>query len=302
MLSLFHPRREIPRLSRGLAALVGFIIFGIAWNLLSLDYERDGKAFLLPSPQRVASTFADYFGYGSKTEAKVKAARQTLPAGQELDKTVLEIRTEARLELGILGADLRVSIVRVTLAFLLSVAVGVPIGIAIGSLKIFESLIQPLVEFIRYVPVPALVPLLMIIFGIGEAPKIMLIFIGTVFQLMLMTADEIRRVPYELLQVSYTLGGSRIEAITKVLLPGSLPGIFDAMRLCNGWAWTWLIVAELVAANEGMGFRIVKYQRFLLTDKIFVYLIVLGLIGLLIDFLFRALNQRMFRWAETNKR
>lgn len=134
------------------------------------------------------------------------------------------------------------------------------------------------------------------LFGIGEAPKIMLIFLGTVFQLLLMVSDEIRRVPNDLVQACYTLGGHWDEAVTKVLFPAAAPGIFDAMRLCQGWAWTWLIVAELVAANEGMGFRILKYQRFLLTDKIFVYLIVLGVVGLVMDVLFRLAHRLLFRW------
>ena len=110
-------------------------------------------------------------------------------------------------------------------------------------------------------------------------PKVMLIFVGTFFQLILMVADEIRRVPYDLIQVGYTLGAKRREILTHILWPAALPGIFDALRLCNGWAWTYLVVAELVAANEGLGYRILKFSRFLQTPKIFVYLIVLGIIA-----------------------
>jgi NitT/TauT family transport system permease protein len=198
--------------------------------------------------------------------------------------------------------DLKASVLRVSAGFLLAAVLALPIGLWLGSFRVFEGLLQPLIEFIRYVPVPALIPMLMLCFGIGEMAKIMLIFVGTFFQLVLMVADEVRRVPYELLQVSYTLGASRGEVMRKVLFKSSLPGIFDALRLCNGWAWTYLVVAELIAANEGLGYRILKFSRFLQTPKIFVYLLMLGILGLLFDFLFRQFNARVFHWADTTKR
>lgn len=201
-----------------------------------------------------------------------------------------------------LWVDVKASVARVSVGFLLAVAVAVPLGIWIGAFKVVEGLIQPLTEFIRYIPVPALIPILMVVFGIGETPKIMLIFVGTFFQLLLMVADEVRRVPYEWLQVSYTLGAKRGEAIRLILFKGALPGIFDALRLCHGWAWTYLVVAELIAANEGLGYRILKFSRFLQTPKIFVYLIVLGAIGLILDVLFRQFNRHIFHWADTTKR
>jgi len=118
----------------------------------------------------------------------------------------------------------------------------------------------------------------------------------------LMVADEIRRVPYELIQVGFTLGARRREILVQILWPAALPGVFDALRLCNGWAWTYLVVAELVAANEGLGYRILKFSRFLQTPKIFVYLIILGIIGLSLDFVFRRFNRAAFHWAVTDRR
>ncbi len=203
---------------------------------------------------------------------------------------------------GDLWTDVKVSFVRVTLGVLLSVTLAIPVGVVIGSFQVGQGLLQPLTEFIRYIPVPALIPLMMVLFGIGEPPKIMLIFVGTYFQMVLMVADEVRRVPYNLLQVGYTLGATRFEVIRSIIWPAALPGIFDALRLCNGWAWTYLVVAELVAANEGLGYRILKFSRFLQTPKIFVYLILLGVLGLTLDMLFRAFNRRMFHWAGTERR
>lgn len=198
--------------------------------------------------------------------------------------------------------DVKISFLRVTAGFLLSAIIGVPVGVLIGSFKFTEGLLQPLTEFVRYVPVPALIPILMLLFDLGELSKVMLIFVGTFFQLVLMVADEIRRVPYELLQVSYTLGARRGEAIRLVLWKAAMPGIFDSLRLCNGWAWTYLVVAELIAANEGLGYRVLKFYRFVQTPKIFVYLLILGALGLLLDFAFRKINQRLFHWADTTKR
>jgi len=201
-----------------------------------------------------------------------------------------------------LQSDIEMSFQRVTYGFLLSVVLAVPLGLLIGAFKLGEGFFQPLTEFIRYIPVPALIPVLMIIFGIGELSKVMLIFIGTFFQLVLMVADETRRVPYDLLQVSYTLGARRDEVVTQVLLRGAMPGIFDAMRLCLGWAWSYVIVAELVAANEGLGYRILKFSRFLQTPKIWFYLLVLGCIGLGLDVIFRAVGRHVFHWADTSRR
>jgi NitT/TauT family transport system permease protein len=143
---------------------------------------------------------------------------------------------------------------------------------------------------------------MMLFFGIEDFAKVMLIFVGTFFQLLLMVADEARRVPYELLQVSYTLGARRHEVVTRVLLRGALPGIFDALRLCHGWAWSWVIVAEFVAATEGLGFRVLKYYRFVQTPKMWSYLLVLGAIGLALDLLFRAAGRRWFHWADATRR
>ena len=141
----------------------------------------------------------------------------------------------------------------------------------------------------------------MVLFGIGELSKIMLIWVCTFFQLLLMVTAEVRMVPQYLLQVSYTLGARRLETMRLVLWRSAMPGIFDALRLVHGWAWTYVVVAELIAANEGLGYRILKFSRFLQTPKIWVYLLVLGLIGLALDFLFRKLNRRLFHWADTTK-
>lgn len=220
-----------------------------------------------------------------------------LPTPREVVGAALEAFRDENLWL-----DLRASFVRVTAGFLLAALIGIPVGLCMGGFRTFEALVQPLTEFVRYIPVPALIPICMVVFGIDELSKVMLIWVGTFFQLSLMVADEVRRVPHELLQVSYTLGASRAQVLRLVLWRAAMPGVFDALRLCNGWAWTYLVVAELVAANEGMGFRVLKFSRFLQTPKIWVYLLLLGVIGLGLDLLFRRSNRRLFHWADTTQR
>ncbi|MBL8021730.1 MAG: ABC transporter permease [Leptospirales bacterium] len=260
----FLLRRDIPRRVYYIAAAAAFVSCVLGWALLSA--QSFVNPVFLPSPHSVTNA-------------------------------AIELISDPNFLL-----DIQMSIFRVTAGFLLAAALAIPIGVMIGSYQIAEGFLQPLTEFVRYVPVPALIPILMLLFGIGEAPKIMLIFVGTFFQLILMVADEIRRVPYELLMVGYTLGARKREIISQILFRASLPGIFDALRLANGWAWTYLVVAELIAANEGLGYRILKFSRFLQTPKIVVYLILLGLLGLLIDYLFRKFNQRVFHWADTTKK
>jgi NitT/TauT family transport system permease protein len=256
------PRRDIPDRAYVLLAVLSFVGAAAAWPWLSAPPFVN--PVFIPSPRRVLAEFG------------------TLFTGDQ-------------------WADVRISFLRVTAGFLLSAALAIPIGIAIGAFKVGEGLLQPFTEFVRYIPVPALIPILIVLCGIGESPKIMLIFIGTFFQLVLMVADEIRRVPYDLVQVGYTLGARRGEIVTRILLPAAMPGIFDALRLCNGWAWTYLVVAELVASNEGLGYRILKFGRYIQTPKIFVYLIILGIIGLTLDLIFRRLNRAAFHWAEKER-
>ena len=145
-------------------------------------------------------------------------------------------------------------------------------------------------------PAVAFIPLVMLWVGIDEGSKIAIIFIGTFFQMVLMVAEDVRRVPSAQIEAAQTLGATRSEVIQLVLLPSAKPALLDTMRVTMGWAWTYLVVAELVAANSGLGYAILKAQRFLQTDKIFAGIILIGLIGLVIDQLFRLAHRKAFPW------
>lgn len=198
---------------------------------------------------------------------------------------------------GILMADASASICRVMLGFLLAAVVGVPLGILMGSFATIRALLEPLSGFLRYMPAAAFTPLLIIYLGIDEAPKIALIAIGTVFFNMLMVMDAVKFVPRELIETTLTLGGSQRQVVAQVISRYTLPSIIDTLRINMATAWNLLVVAELLAAEVGLGKRIQLAQRFFRTEQIFADLLVLGLIGFAIDLAFRLLLRLTCRWS-----
>ncbi len=194
---------------------------------------------------------------------------------------------------GLLG-DTAVSMYRVTAGFVLAAVMAVPLGVFIGTLRPVQAFFEPLMEFARYLPAVAFVPLVLLWVGIGEGSKIAIIWIGTFFQMVLMTADDVRRVPAAQIEVARTMGARQGEILSRVVLKSAWPAIVDTLRITMGWAWTYLVVAELVAANSGLGYAILKAQRFLQTDKIFVGILAIGIIGLAMDQLFRLIHRCAF--------
>jgi len=190
------------------------------------------------------------------------------------------------------------SVYRVMVGWSLAAAAAVPLGLAIATSRRTASFLAPLMEFARYLPVVALVPLTLLYFGIGDGQKFAIIFLGTFFQLVLMVADSVSSVPPDLSRAAATLGASRWQTYRLVLFPGALPGIMDDLRITVGWAWTYLVVAELVAANSGLGYMILRAQRFLAIDRIFAGLLIIGVLGLLTDYLFKLLARVVTPWSE----
>lgn len=198
---------------------------------------------------------------------------------------------------GDLQTDITFSLFRVLTGFLLVAIISIPLGTLMGAFASIRALLEPIIGIIRYMPAPAFIPLLILYFGLDETPKIMLIFIGTLFFNTLMVMDAVKFVPQELIETTYTLGGRRLQVLLQVIFPFIIPNIIDACRVNMAASWNLVIVAELVAATEGLGRRISVAQRFLKTDEIFVGLIVIGLIGLAIDLLFRLLLRLSCKWS-----
>lgn len=166
-----------------------------------------------------------------------------------------------------------------------------------GSFASIRASLEALFGLIRYMPAPAFIPLLIIYQGIGEEPKITLIFMETFFFNALMVMDTVKFVSKDLIEATYMLGGNRLQTLTTVIFSHVIPGILDACRINLAAAWQLVIVAELVAATEGLGRRISVAGRFLRTDEIFVDLIVIGLIGLVLDLLFQYAIRVICRWS-----
>ncbi|OOG42916.1 ABC transporter permease [Polaromonas sp. A23] len=193
--------------------------------------------------------------------------------------------------------DIGMTVWRVLGGFLIAAVLAVPLGVLMGAYKPIEAFFEPFVSFARYLPASAFIPLLILWAGIGEAQKLAVIFIGSFFQLVLMMAVSVGNTRRDLVEAAYTLGAGDRGIVTRVLLPSSAPEIAETLRMVLGWAWTYVIVAELIGASSGIGHMITDSQALLATDQIIFGIIVIGVIGLVTDFAFKALNKKLFPWA-----
>ncbi len=257
--SLFAPKEPIPRGAAALATLI--LPVGLAALWVGLTYGRLVEPIFLPPPHEVAL-------------AAWAMARE-----------------------GSLWVDIGASVAVIMTGFGIASALAVPLGILMGSLRIVEAFLAPLVEFVRYLPVSALIPLLILWIGIDFPTRVAIIFIGTFFQQVILIADVSAHVAKDLLDVGYTLGATRRQVLARVLAPATLPGVMDNLRITLGWAWTYLVVAELLAANKGLGYLILSSMRGLFTDRIFVGILTIGLLGLLSDQLFKWLHRLLLPWS-----
>lgn len=259
----FTPKRIIPRrIEIGTGILIsGLVLFG--WFLAT--YTGFVSADFLPSPGAVWQSFVDKLYDGS------------------------------------LKKHVGVSLKEIYLGFFLSSLIAVPIGILMGGFRIVSAAIEPLVNFMRYLPVTSLIPLLILWIGIGIEEKIAVIFLGTFFQQIVMISVVARDVQSDLFNVSYTLGASKRQVVTRVLVPATLSGVLDTLRVTMGWAWTFLVVAELVAADSGLGYMILQSMRGMDPSGIFVGIFVIGLLGLLTDLVFKWIKQAALPWEHVGK-
>jgi len=216
-----------------------------------------------------------------------------LPSPAEVADRLWRLATD-----GTLSSDVSVSVGRIAVGFLLATALAIPLGILIGTYSFWEAAVEPMVDFVRYMPVVGFIPLTIIWIGIDDTQKWAIIFIGTFFQEVLLVMDNVKRVPRDLVEIGYTLGERDRSILGRIILPSAAPGIWDTLRISLGWAWTWIVLAELVAAGSGLGYRITTAQRYFQTETIIGYLIVLGILGLATDQVMKFAGRRMFPWAE----
>jgi len=258
--NLLSPREPIPKGLYFILAISSFAFFLTLWSILT--YGGFVDPLFLPSPGRVFQAGVDLF--------------------LELEFTT----------------DILNSVYRVMMGFIIAALIGVPIGLIMGTFKVAEAFTEPVVGFVRYMPASAFIPLFILWLGIGDIEKIAIIFVGSFFQLVLMVAVVAKNVHKDMLETAYTLGAKRFQVIRKVLLPASLPGIVDTLRIIVGWAWTYIIVAELVASASGIGYMIISSQRMLRTGNIIFGILTIGMLGLLTDFFSKWLYNKLFPWVE----
>lgn len=256
--SIFIPKADISKKSYVILGITGFASVLIIWSLLTYTGVVD-KLFL-PTPTDTLKAALTMFS-----------------------------------ELGFFK-DIMSTISIVMIGFVVLAIVAVPLGILIGTYKPFEAFFEPLLSFVRYLPASAFIPLFILWIGVNDIEKIAVIFMGSFFQLVLMVAVATSNVKQELIDVAYTLGTSKYSVTWRIILPYTLPSIVDSLRIILGWAWTYVIVAELVGASAGIGYTIIQAQRMLATKNIFVGILTIGIIGLCFDYCFKLLYKKLFPW------
>jgi NitT/TauT family transport system permease protein len=258
--SLFAVRQDIPAALATALPIALFAVLLAFWTIVTaLGWTN---SLFLPSPEVVLSTAWQLFAVD-----------------------------------GLLG-DVAISVYRVLVGFGVAAAIAVPLGVVMGSLHVCRCLFEPFLAFIRYMPATAFIPLLVLWLGIGDVQKFAVIYVGTFFHLCLLVMGNALSVSLPLIETAQMLGATRWQQVTRVIWPAARPGIFDNLRIVLGWAWTYIVVAEIVAADSGIGFVILRASRFLDTATIFVGIVSIGLVGILSDLVFNKASQALFPYLE----
>jgi NitT/TauT family transport system permease protein len=273
---LWHPKVEITTTGDVPYFKEGMLVDRDVFERETENMQAEGKALpdgnranpiYLPAPHEVASAF-----YTAFTEEPVR-------------------RNEPWLH-----ESLAHSIQIIFWGFFLSSLIGVPLGILAGTYDAISRLNEPFIEFFRYLPAPAFGALAVAILGIHDAPKIAIIFIGTFFQQVLVISNTTRKLDPALLEAAMTLGAKNIALLFKVVVPGIITDLYRDMRILLGWAWTYLIVAELIGTSSGITWFITQQARYKNFDNVYAAIMMIGIIGLTTDLILAWLGRRIFPW------
>jgi len=314
---LFSVRRELTPRSRFTLALASFLIPLAIWSLVSyvpfiwhpnmqitdpggVSYFSDGMQIELDLFERES---AKAVAAGKPAPTGVPANPIYLPAPDQVAKafyTAFTTEPQRRGEKW-LHESLWQSIQVIFWGFFLSSLFGVPLGILAGTYDAFSRLHEPFIEFFRYLPAPAFGALAVAILGINEGPKIAIIFIGTFFQQVLVVANTTRKLEPSLLEAAMTLGARRLNLLFKVVIPGIATDLYRDMRILLGWAWTYLIVAELIGTSSGITWFITQQARYKNFENVYAAILMIGIIGLSTDLFLGWLGKRIFPWQRGAK-
>jgi len=308
-------KRELPHQRQLLLAFLSFFIPIALWCFVSYVPWVWHPLIHITSAGEV-----DYFSEGLdipkadfyKELAKAKAAGQQLPEGYLVNPVYLPaphkvlmafytaFKTPPRLQdEPWLHESLGHSIRTIVLGFLISSIVGVPLGILCGAYRFFAKLQEPFIEFFRYLPAPAFGALCVAVLGIDDAPKIAIIVIGTFFQQVLVIANSVRKVDPALIEASQTLGAKGWKLVWRVIIPASITDIYGDMRILLGWAWTYLIVAEVIGTMSGITLFINQQARYRNFENVYAAIAMIGIIGVTSDMFLAWLGTRLFPWKRT---
>jgi NitT/TauT family transport system permease protein len=313
----FAVRRELSVRGKWLLGAGSFLLPLLVWCLVSYVPIIWHPQVLIDSPGSV-----DYFQPGMRVDKEVFAdelahardAHTALPAGEPVNPVYLPAPHEVLRAFytafttppasrdGVwLHQSLWHSIQVIFWGFVLSSVIGVPIGIVCGTYSAIARLQEPFFEFFRYLPAPAFGALMVAILGIYDGPKIAIIVIGTLFQQVLIVANTTRKLEYGLFEAAMTLGTKKLKLLTHVVIPGILPDLYRDQRILLGWAWTYLIVAELVGTSSGITWYITQQARYEHFDNVYAAIMMIGIIGLGTDLVLGLLGRKLFPWDRTLK-
>ena len=308
----FAARAKLGTQKRTILGLGSFLLPLLVWCLVSYVPFVWHPKVIVESPGGV-----DYFQVGMLVDkavfkdelANMRAANVALPQGKPANPIYLPAPHEVarafytaftakpeQKDLPWLHQSLWHSIQVIFWGFVISSVFGVPLGILSGTYAALGRLNEPFVEFFRYLPAPAFGALAVAILGIYDGPKIAIIVIGTFFQQVLIIANTTRKLDATILEAAMTLGTRGLKLLTRVVLPGILPDLYRDQRILLGWAWTYLIVAELIGTSTGITWFITQQARYQHFDNVYAAIMIIGIIGFGSDLLLGRLGRRLFPW------
>ena len=256
--ALFEFKKPIGKTLQVFLAIAAWVGFLLGWHLLAAASFTPEALF--PGPVKVATALYDLFA------------------------------TQA------FGIDVLMSVKRIVISFMIALSIALPLGMLMGTFPVAEGFLNPLVSPFRYLPAPSFVPLLLMWLGTGDGQKIALLVLGVVWFLVTLFMDNTKGVRTEIVECSRTLGAKRGNVLWRVILPSALPSYLDTARQMLAVSWTYLVIAEIVAATDGIGAMMMRAKRFVRVEDILAGILVIGLLGLLFDLIFRLIHRLCFRY------
>lgn len=313
---LFSVRKKLDTRQRILISIISFLLPVIVWSLVSyvpfiwhpkVEITQPGEVSYFSEGMLIDREVFDREVETSISQSKkipqgIPANPVYLPAPHEVASalyTGFTTEPKRRSEKW-LHESLWDSVQVIFWGFVISSIFGVPLGILAGTYDVFSKLFEPFIEFFRYLPAPAFGALAVAVLGIHDAPKIAIIFIGTFFQQVLVVSNTTRKLDPSLLEAAMTLGAKRMSLLFRVVIPGIITHLYKDLRILLGWAWTYLIVAELIGTSSGITWFITQQARYKNFDNVFAAIIIIGIIGLTTDLVLAALGKRLFAWERTS--